>query len=153
VQPDENAVCGKCGSPLPGELTECPQCYPQPPRKPGSAPVILLVLLILSSLLMVGTSVVNVASVPMGTAKVAAKPPADMRLAAYEAAKQFVMERNPKVRGFSEFDRSPVEQNGNQFTVTISTDDFSVPNSSVRNFFNVEMEFAFGTWKLKQIKQ
>lgn len=101
---------------------------------------------------MVGSSYVNVATGPSITVP-KQKPPADLSLAAYEAAKEFIVQRSPGAKTFSEFNQSPVEKKGNSFNVVISVDEFTPQNIPVRNFYTVEVEFSDGAWKLKQIKQ
>lgn len=144
-------ICGKCGAPVPEDADSCPVCSPPKPKS-EAAPVLLVLGLLCSSLLMVGTSVVNVATVTKSN-RPAQTGATEMNFAAYNAAKDFVQQRNPNVKNFSEFNRSPIEHSDHSYTVTLQTDELGSDNQAIRSFYRVELESSDSGWKLKGIRQ
>ena len=145
-------ICGNCGSPIPKDNGVCPNCPPQK-KKTDPLPVFLVLAVLVSSLLLLSSSVVNVVTIPAAKpAAIQAAPPSDMTAAAYEAAQGFIEEKYPGPKRFSELYQSTIAQDGNIYTVTLSADDLAGA-APVRYFFSVEMEHTNNTWKLKELKR
>jgi hypothetical protein len=140
----DHALCGKCSSPLSEDSGVCPQCSPARPVE--TVPLFLLLALIGTSALLIGSSFVNVASAP---AVSTVKRVENLESSAYFTAREILGQRFPKAGNFSEFKHSPVQRNGNRFTVLIASDD----GANARNFFRVDLEFTGGDWKVIDIKQ
>ncbi len=110
----------------------------------------MIVALLCSSFLLVGTSFVNVKTAP---AAVKPDDPGDLNLAAYNAAKQFIKDTHQDVQSFSEFFQSGVEHNGRTFIVTLATEETGSNAQPVRNFYRVDLVFTNSNWMLQSIKQ
>ena len=101
-------------------------------------PAAFAILLMLSSLLMLGTSFVNVASAPSKPSKPAF--PDDQSEAAYKAAKQFLQERVQGSHNLSEFSQSMIDRKGNLYNVIIAADEM-VNARPTRTFYDMQVEF------------
>lgn len=145
--------CKHCGAEVSLETEFCPKCFPE--RKATEAvPAVFLVLLVASSLLMVGTSYVNVQTVDTPPPRAIVKKPANMQAAAYDAAKNFVNQRFTGDRLFDPLGHSPFEQMGDSYIVTLTASEAAPGGvTAVRNTYRVEMEYAGGEWKLTDIRQ
>lgn len=145
-----NSTCVQCGATIPEGLEACPECATDRSRK-EAVPAFLVIALLCSSLLMVGTSVVNVTSAPpVATTQ---NEPTDLNLAAYNAAKQFIHDRFPGPKAFGQYGETSIERSGANFSVTLIVEDVSNRNAPVRNYFRVQMEYGAGQWKLIEIAQ
>jgi hypothetical protein len=147
----QESICGKCGSPVPRDADSCPVCFLSA-RKAEVIPVILVIVLLCSSFLMVGTSYVNVTSFS-GDGSASSPTVTEMDFAAYSAAREFVAQRNPDAKTFSEFSRSSIEHVGNNYTVVLQVEELAANKPPARAFYSVELELAGGNWKLKEIRQ
>lgn len=151
---EDKDICENCGAEIPTDSDSCPNCRPKR-KKADALPVILVIAVLCSSLLLLSTSVVNVASlpdVPPQEAPAAPVPPSDLSVAAFEAAKGFINHTYPGPKQFSPISQASIDQKENIFTVTLSADDIG-GNAPVRYFFSVEMEVSSAGWKLREIKR
>jgi hypothetical protein len=116
---------------------------------------------------MFSTSVVNTVSFPT----VAVAPPSvaepstigpvrefpvngkNVPMAAYNAARQIIVERYPQAGRISDFMTSPVDRNGNDLSVIISADILDAGGNSMRSFLRVDLELQGKVLKLKAIQQ
>ncbi len=148
-------ICGKCGAPISSEDATCPKCPPTvPPKKAEAMPALLVIAVLCTSLLMLGTSVVNVVNAPDPE-----EPPAveavvmtDRKAAAYEAARNFIQERFPGDKEFADLNQSVIKENGDNYLVTISADELQGA-SPARHLYKVELNFVDGSWVLKDIRR
>lgn len=145
-----DAICGKCGTTLPEDGSDCDVCSPPRNAVAPAVPAAFAILLMLSSLLMLGTSFVNVVSAPVKVSR--PKTPENMEQAAYAAAKQFLVERVHGSRNLSEFSQSMLERKGDQYNVMIAGDEI-VNGQPVHKFYLVAVRFEAGSWHLDEIKQ
>jgi hypothetical protein len=148
----QESICGKCGSPIPRDADSCPACSPS---KPGveAVPIVLLIILLCSSFLMVGTSYVNVASFSSSSPTPQPLAIKEMDRSAYNAAREFLAQRNPDAKTFSDFSRSSVEHAANDYTVMMQVDEAAPNKPPARGFYRVDLELHGENWKLKAIKQ
>lgn len=159
-------ICGNCGSPISGDQEFCPKC-PRPKAKKRAAEgvsVLLVVAVLASSLLLLSSSVVNVVNAPKPTSspvaetpaveptEAVASGPANNREAAYAAAQQGVQQTYPGEQAFAEYSESAVQENGNQYTVTIAAD-LIEGTTATRQFYTVLLERTDTAWIVKEIKK
>ena len=102
---------------------------------------------------MVGTSYVNVRQFSGGSPTSSSTTPGEMNFAAYNAAREFVLQKNPAVKTFSDFSRSPVERNGTRYFVMLQVDELAANKEPVRSFYRVEVEYTDRNWQLKGMTQ
>lgn len=141
-------VCKQCGAQMPSELDSCPECYPDR-GKGETVSVFLILVLLASSFLMVGSSYVNVKSFGPTTPRPVA---VDLQVSAYQAAQNFINQRYPGQKTFSEPNQSSIESSGQRVKIVLLANEFD-GDQPVRSFYQVEMERVGNDWKLINIQQ
>ena len=111
--------------------------------------MVMVLAVVCTSFVLLGTSVVNVKTAPPSKSSEVG----DLNRAAYDAARQYIVQQRPHIQNLSEYMQSGIEHTGRVFSVSISSDELSTNQQPVRNFYRVDMEFADGKWTLKSIQQ